>query len=89
MKIKVEKPSQEQIEQLGVKNWPIWTKEVSEFPWYYDDKETCLILQGQVSVTPEGGEPVDIKAGDLVEFPQGMRCVWTITQDIRKHYKFG
>ena len=68
MKIKIEKPTDEKLEQLGVTSWPIWTKEVSEFPWYYDDKETCLILEGQVVVTPKGGEPVEINAGDFVEF---------------------
>ena len=89
MKIKVEKPSADKLEKLGVANWPIWTKEVSEFPWYYDEKETCLVLEGHVVVTPEGGEPVEIKGGDFVEFPAGMHCVWKITKDIRKHYNFG
>ena len=89
MDIKVEKPTEEKLQQLGVRNWPIWTKEVSEFNWYYDTKETCLILQGQVFVTPTGGESVEINAGDFVEFPQGIECVWKITKDIRKHYNFG
>ena len=89
MKIKIEKPTDEQIESMGIKGWPIWIKEVSEFPWYYDEKETCLILEGQVFVTPDDGEPVEINVGDLVEFPAGMSCVWKITRDIRKHYKFG
>ncbi len=89
MNIKVEKPSQEKLEQLGVKSWPIWEKEVSEFPWHYDDKETCLILEGKVVVTPKGGAPVEINAGDFVEFPQGMSCTWNIKKDIRKHYRFG
>jgi len=89
MNIKITKPGAEQIESLGIKKWPVWTKEVSEFPWTYDDKETCLILEGQVFITPEGGKAVEINAGDLVEFPVGMKCVWKITRDIRKHYKFG
>ena len=89
MKIKIEKPTNEQVESLGIKSWPIWTKEVSEFSWTYDDKETCLILEGQVFVTPDGGEPVEINVGDLVEFPAGMSCVWKIARDIRKHYMFG
>ncbi|MBW2173389.1 MAG: DUF861 domain-containing protein [Deltaproteobacteria bacterium] len=32
--IKIERdPDQERLQGLGVLNWPIWTKEVSEFPW--------------------------------------------------------
>ena len=81
-------PSEEQLEALGVRNWPIWTKEVSTFPWTYDSSETCLFLEGDVIVTPEGGEPVKMGKGDLVTFPQGMVCTWEIRQAVRKHYNF-
>lgn len=81
-------PSQDQLEALGVYNWPIWTKEVSTFPWTYDTSETCFFLEGDVIVTPDGGEPVRMGKGDLVTFPQGMSCTWEIRQDVRKHYKF-
>ena len=37
----------------------------------------------------ELGESVPIKAGDLVEFPAGLRCTWTVHQPVRKHYQFG
>jgi uncharacterized protein len=88
MQIKVEKPSEEKLAQLGIKNWPIWTKEVSEFSWYYDSTETCYILEGQAVITPDGGQPVEINVGDLVEFPQRMQCRWRITKAIRKYYRF-
>ena len=81
-------PSDEELNTLGVKQWPIWEKEASEFPWHYDSSETCYILEGSVVVTPEGGDPVEINKGDLVTFPSGMDCTWKITSDIRKHYKF-
>ncbi len=82
-------PDEESLKKQGILSWPIWTKEASEFPWTYDNKETCYILEGDVVVTPEGGEPVEISKGDLVTFPQGMSCRWNIRKDIRKHYKFG
>ena len=82
-------PSLELIVQLGCHSWPIWEKEPSTFPWYYDAKETCLILEGKVMVTPDGGEPVTFGAGDLVVFPQGMGCTWQVQEAVRKHYKFG
>ena len=57
--IKIEhNPSDETLEELDIWNWPIWTKEVSEFPWSYDEGETCYFLDGDVIVTPDGGEPV-------------------------------
>lgn len=89
MEIKIERnPGEERLRELGVRDWPIWTKEVSEFPWEYDATEVCYILEGEVTVTPDGGKPVHIRAGDLVTFPKGMTCTWKITQDIRKHYDF-
>jgi len=89
MQIKIQKLSPEELKQRGVEQWPIWTKEASEFPWTYDEKETCYILEGKVIVTPEAGAPVEIKKGDFVEFPVGLNCTWKIVQDIRKHYQFG
>ena len=85
--IKVEKnPDAARLEALGVKQWPTWTKEVSEFPWTYDGEETCYFLEGEVTVTPDEGEPVTMGQGDLVTFPRGMSCRWHITKPVRKHY---
>ena len=81
--------SQEKLEELGVFNWSIWTKEVSEFPWTYEEKETCYFLEGKVVVTPDGGEPVKMGKGDLVTFPAGMSCTWKINKEVKKHYQFG
>ncbi len=88
--IKVERgPGEDRLKEMGMPGWGIWTKEVSKFPWYYDEKETCYFLEGDVVVTPDGGEPVRIGKGDLVTFPEGMSCEWDIRQPVRKHYRFG
>ena len=86
----IKNPSEAQLDKLGCRSWPIWEKEPSSFPWHYDEKETCLILEGVVGVTPtDGGAAVTLNAGDLVIFPKGMSCTWTVWQGVRKHYKFG
>lgn len=82
-------PSDDRLAELHVKQWPIWTKEISEFSWHYDEPETCYFLAGHVTVTPASGDPVVLKTGDLVIFPQGLSCTWTITEPVRKHYQFG
>jgi len=88
--IKIERQaSQEILDKLGVSQWPIWTKEASEFPWTYDESETCYLLEGDVIVTPDGSEAVRFGKGDLVTFPAGMSCTWKIIADVRKHYQFG
>ncbi|WP_319379564.1 cupin domain-containing protein [Thiomicrorhabdus sp.] len=89
MQITVEShPPQIKLEELQVAQWPIWEKEASDFPWHYDMEEICYLLDGSVTVTPEGGEPVQIRAGDLVIFPRGMSCRWDIHHPVRKHYHF-
>ena len=80
-------PSPAKLEVMGVYDWPIWTKEISQFPWHYDSNETCYILEGEVIVTPTDGQPVQLSEGDLVTFPAGMSCTWQIQSNISKHYK--
>lgn len=88
--IRIERePNEERLGELGVRSWPIWTKEESEFPWTYDEAETCYFLEGDVVVTPAGGEPVTVGRGDLVTFPAGMSCTWKVRVPVRKHYSFG
>jgi len=81
-------PNTKRLDSLHVFSWPIWTKEVSAFPWTYDETEICYLLAGEVEVTPEGGEPVRFGKGDLVTFPAGLSCRWKITKPVRKHYTF-
>lgn len=88
-KIIVEKPDKAKLDELGVESWPIWEKEVSNFPWSYSNKETCYILEGKAKVEADSGEVVEFGAGDLVVFPEGLSCKWDITSPIRKHYKMG
>ena len=82
-------PNEEELRAQGVFDWPIWTHEAAEFPWSYDERETCYLLEGEVTVTPDGGAPVSFGKGDLVTFPQGMSCTWKITRAVKKHYNFG
>jgi len=89
-KIKIEKNlDEERLKELDIENWPVWTKEPSEFPWTYDEQETCYFIEGNVVVTPENGEPVEMEKGDIVTFPKGMSCTWNIRKGVRKHYTFG
>ena len=74
---------------MAVHSWPIWEKEPSAFDWHYDDKETCYLLKGDVTVTTKDGKSVKFGEGDLVTFPKGLDCVWDIKKAVRKHYNFG
>jgi len=85
----VQGAASELLDEKGVFDWPVWEKEVSTFPWHYDAAETCYFLTGDVTVSPAGGQPVRMRAGDLVTFPAGISCTWEIRSAVRKHYMFG
>ena len=77
------------IIQYGIKNWPIWECGLSKFSWHYNDKEICLIIEGEAIIKTEEGKIYTIKSGDLVEFPEGLSCEWEVTKKIKKHYRLG
>ncbi len=71
------------------RKWPIWSCQPSSFDWDYTQKETCLIIEGEVTVKDRPGEnEVSFGSGDLVIFPEGLKCVWQIGKAVKKHYNF-
>ena len=86
-RIIVEKLPPEEVTRRNIMNWPVWEKEISRFDWEYKGDEECLILQGEVIVETDEGN-VKIGAGDFVTFKDGLKCIWDIRKDIRKHYNF-
>ena len=90
MKVIIKSPcSASIILQHGIKNWPIWECEPSNFSWNYNEKEICLIIKGEAKIKTEGGESYLIKSGDLVEFPAGLSCEWQIIKSFTKHFRLG
>ena len=39
-----------------------------------------------MDVTPDGGEPAEIKAGDIAVFPTGWKGTWDLHETVRKVY---
>ncbi len=48
MKIKLENPPEQYLQDRKVKSWGIWGKEVSRFDWHYDSTEECYLLSGKM-----------------------------------------
>ena len=87
MSILVRKPNDREIAAMKTK--PVWTCEVSEFEWVYDEKETCLLIEGDVDVRYGANESVSFATGDLVVLPKGLSCVWQVKKPVKKYYVFG
>ena len=54
--------------------------------WTLETNEAVHILSGRMTVTPDGGAPMEIGAGDVAVFPRGWRGAWQIHETIRKLY---
>ena len=87
MKITIEKPGEQYLQDRKVRSWGIWEKEVSRFDWHYGETEECYLLDGKVVVETKDGN-VEFGAGDFVTFPGGLSCVWDIKEPVIKHYNF-
>jgi uncharacterized cupin superfamily protein len=84
----VKKPTAEQAAQC--RQWPIWSCGVCRFEWEYTQTEKCLILEGRVIVhdVEDPKQSVSFGAGDYVQFPDGLKCVWNVAEPVKKHYDF-
>lgn len=72
---------------MGIRQWPVWEKEISRFPYIYDETEQCLFLEGEVMIEV-AGKFFQIKPGDFVTFENGLDCIWDIREKVKKHYNF-
>tara|TARA_B100000315_G_C14097526_1_gene372141 strand:+ start:41 stop:307 length:267 start_codon:yes stop_codon:yes gene_type:complete len=88
MKINISKLSENEIINRNIRSWPIWTCEISEFDWKYEEEESCYLLEGKVEVASDY-ETVRFSAGDFVVFPKDLKCRWNVAKPVRKHYHFG
>jgi uncharacterized cupin superfamily protein len=48
--------------------------------------ETITLIEGDVTITPEGGEPVNVRAGEIAYIPEGTRARWDVHETVRKGF---
>ena len=64
----------------------IWECTPGPSYWVQEEHEVIQILAGRMTVTIDGGTPVELSAGDLAVFPKGWSGRWDIHETIRKAY---
>ena len=62
----------------------VWECTAGPSYWKQEEHEFVHILSGSMTVTPDGGEPLTISAGDTAFFPNGWAGTWQIHETIRK-----
>lgn len=48
--------------------------------------ETICLIEGDVTITPEGGESITVGAGELAYIPEGTRARWEVRETVRKGF---
>ncbi len=54
----------------------------------YHDWEYCHFLEGRCVITPQGGTPVELAAGDVFVIEPGLKGTWEVLETVRKYYVF-
>ena len=57
----------------------VWRRQVKQ-------AELCHFVSGHCFFTPEGGQPMEIRAGDAVFFPPNSQGIWDVKETVRKTY---
>jgi uncharacterized cupin superfamily protein len=70
----------------GAASSGVWVCSPGPSFWKLDTNEFVHIIGGSMTVTPEGGESVTLKAGDTMVFPRGWEGTWEIHETLRKLY---
>jgi len=56
-----------------------WRRQVRE-------QEFCHFIAGRCTFTPDGGEPLQIEAGDALMLPANCTGIWDVTETVRKTF---
>src|SRR5262249_9082042 len=64
----------------------IWEATPGAWRVSYDEWESCTLLSGHSVVTPEGGRPIELRAGDTLILEPGFTGVWRVVETTRKSY---
>ena len=66
----------------------IWECTKGSYHATYTAYEYVVLIAGRITITPDGGEPVTVKAGDAFVVEPTFKGTWKIEEDVRKHFDF-
>ena len=72
----------------GMKLMGTWQSTPGVWRIDYDSWEYCHFLEGYSIITPDGGDPVHLRAGDIFIIPPGLKGTWEVVETVRKYYVF-
>ena len=66
----------------------IWECTVGSYHATYTAYEYVVLISGRIVITPDGGTPVTVKAGDAFVVEKDFKGTWKIEEPVRKHFDF-
>lgn len=63
-----------------------WEATPGSYHATYSAYEFVHLMEGQITITEDGGSPVTMKAGDAFVVDAGFKGVWKIEKAVRKHF---
>ena len=64
----------------------IWECTPGKFTREIMQAELTTFLEGHCIFHPEEGDPIEIKAGDVLYFPENSKGTWEVIETVRKAY---
>ena len=64
----------------------LWSCTAGKFRWEFSWDEFVHVLEGEATITEEGGESYTLRAGDTAHFPRGLSTQWHVPDFIRKAF---
>ena len=66
----------------------IWECTKGSYHATYTAYEYVVLIAGRITITPDGGTPVTVQAGDAFVVEPTFKGIWKIEEDVRKHFDF-
>lgn len=66
----------------------IWECAPGTYHAIYTAYEYVVMITGRIVITPDGGTPVTVKAGDAFVVEHDFKGTWKIEEYVRKHFDF-
>ncbi|MCB6184615.1 cupin domain-containing protein [Leeia sp. TBRC 13508] len=70
----------------GTLHMGVWESSVGVWKVDYKVWEYCNFLEGHCILTPENGEPIHLKAGDVFIIEPGFKGRWEVVEKVKKYY---
>jgi uncharacterized protein len=66
----------------------IWECTPGSYHATYTAYEYVVLIKGRIVITPDGGTPVTVQAGDAFVVEKDFKGTWKIEEAVRKHFDF-